>query len=714
MQIIQNIREKGAAIVIVVIALCLISFILMDSKTGNSSLFGCNEQTTEIGKVNGKKIERSEFEKAVAAIEDIQTQRTGQKPSGIQTYQVREQAWNKIVNETILNEETQKLGIDVTDKELSYILTSNSPLNPLAQEPSLRDSITGKLDVKKAQDALQQIKKLKGEQKDNWNSTYIEPLKLNATVQKYSSLISSSVYYPKWMSEQDQKDSTTFANITYTTIPYSEISDSLVKVTDEDIQKYIDENKKMFKQEEGRKISYVAFSKLPNKEDSLKIFNELSALVEPFKIDTASKSFVLKNLSNIEFRDDYYPKQKLSSRYADTLSSLAAGAVFGPYADAGNYIVAKKIGSRVQPDSVKARHILIPINDPQTGQPINTDAAAKKIADSLFDLITKGANFDTLAKQNSIDQSNKDKGGDLGTFAYGTMVPEFNEFCFKQIGPAKGVVKTQFGYHIIDVQQTINLNPAYKIAYLSREISPSESTINKAQVSAIKAANTKTRKALDKYVSENGLSITSGPSLVKENDFQLGALQDARGLIRWAFEAKVGDVSETPFNIGDQIVVAVVDNIYEEGTQDVKTARPGCEAIIKNKKKAELIKKKLGDNPTFETISRLYGKSVLTIGLDSTIRMSSQIINGIGIEPKVIGASFNKAYQSKLSPIIEGTTGVFLVKVNAVQNINITPSPEEINNNVQAKLMAMKNQSNNWFEGLRKQAVIKDKRSRFY
>jgi len=710
MQIIQSIREKGAAIVIVVISLSLISFILMDAKQGGSSLFG--SVSNNVGEVNGENIELSVFNKKVKDAEDMQAQRTGQRPSGVQTYQTRDQVWNQIVAEKIFFNEASKIGIEFTAKELSYILLSNDPSNPFLQEQSLKDSITGQLDIKKAQTAMNNIKKFKGEQKDQVNAQLVDPLKLNNTVAKYSALLNASAYYPKWMEKKDGEENIAFSNISFVTVPYTEIKDSTIKVTDEDVNNYVSKHKEQFKQEEGRNISYVAFSQLPSTEDSSVVYNSLSQLKSAFEADSNAKAFVARNVSAVDFKDDYTTKAKLNQIYADTLSKLSIGGVFGPYVDKTNYVLAKMIGTKQLPDSVKARHILIGTNNPQTGQPIMNDSVAKKLADSVYNAIQSGADFAAMAVRFSTDGSNKDKGGDLGTFAYGTMVPEFNDFCFTKTPGSKGVVKTDFGYHIIDLISQKDFKTAYKIANVAKEIIASDVTVNKASLDATKASAIKTKAELEKYIAKNGLSLTAVPNMIKENDYQAGALQDARGLIRWAFEAKKGDISE-PFSVGDQFIVAVLDKINDKGVQDAATARPGCEAIIRNNKKADIIKKKIGSNPTLESVASAYGKQIQGAGADSTITFNSQIINGVGMEAKVIGAAFNKEYQSKVSPLIDGTTGVFIVKVNSIQN-KPAETPEAVSARATSKIGNIRSQTNGWYEGLRKQADIVDERSKHY
>jgi peptidyl-prolyl cis-trans isomerase D len=709
MQIIQSIRDRGAAITIAVIVLCLIGFILMDSKQGNSKLFSSLKQT--VGEVNGENIELGEFNKRVNQAEEMEAQQNGgQRPTGIKVNQIREQLWNQITAEKIFYAEADKLGITLTSKELSAILLSSDQNNPFMQQ-GLADQTTGKLDVAKAQEAIKNIKKFTGEQKEAVNAQIIDPLKLSTAVSKYSGLLNASAYYPTWMQEKDNADAKNFADISYVAIPYTDIPDSTIKVTDEDINAYVKKNSNLFKQEAGRTISYISFSQLPSAADSLKLKKELEQLKTAFASDSAPQAFVARNASAIEYTDDYLPKSRIASTQTDSIVKNPLGTVYGPYIDGENYAIAKVIGSKEMPDSVRSRHILIPVNDPQTGKPVNADSTAKKLADSIFNAIKGGADFAALAAKYSSDGS-KDKGGDLGFYAYGQMVPEFNAFSFTKPVGSKEVVQTQFGYHVIEILSQKDFKPAYKIAIVAKPIISSSETINAASQKANTATAQKTAAALSKYAAANGIVLVQSPSVIKENDFSVGALQDARQLVRWAFEAKKGEVSEA-FNIGNDFIVATVDNIYKEGLQDAATARSGAEVIVRKEKKAVIIKAKLGATPTLESAAAAYGKQVAQAGADSSITFNSQLINGIGMEQKLIGASFNKEYQAKPSPAIEGTTGVFVIKVNSI-GTKPADNPEVIAQQATGKLGALRSQTNNWFEGLKKQSKIEDNRSKFF
>jgi peptidyl-prolyl cis-trans isomerase D len=707
MQIIQTIRDKGAAIVIAVIALSLIGFLLMDAKSGSSKL----SLSTSVGKVNGESIEKTEFDKKFKIADDMarqQAQQTGRNPDAAQ---IREQVWNQAVAEKVFYAEAEKLGINFTSKELSALLSSNDQSNPLLQDQSMIDPATGKLDESKLAGAISTIKKAKGEQLDMITAQIADPQKLGSIAGKYTALINASAYYPSWMQEKDNGETKSFASISYVAVPYNVISDSSITVKDEEINGYVQKNKKEFKQEEGRMISYVTFSQLPNGDDSIKTKELVAALKQGFTTDPNTKAFVARNTSVIDFDSSYLPKSMIRSSYVDTIAKQAVGTVYGPYVDGGSYVLAKYLGAKTLPDSSRARHILIMTADPQTGQQIMEDSVAKNRADSILVAIKGGADFAIMAKQFGSDGT-KDKGGDLGFFGFSApMYEEFNQQCFGKPVGTKIVIRTRVGYHVIEITGEKGAMPAYKIAFMAKEILPSQTTIETASLNSTKLSGQKGNKDFEAYCAKNGLQKITWPTIVKENDFSVGQLQDARSLVRWVFEAKQGDVSE-PFNIGEQFVVATVDKVQSEGTQDAKTARQSAEAIIRNEKKAELIAKKI-TGTTLEAAAAAYNKQVQTAGADSSIVFNARFIPNLGEEPKVIGASFNKEYQAKVSAPIAGNNGVYVIKVNNIGN-KPADALETVSQQKAQKVAAIRQAVAGWFEGLKNQATIKDNRSKFY
>jgi len=714
MQIIQTIRDKGAAVVIAVIALSLIGFLLMDAKSGSKGGGGfLNSLNSSVGKVNGVAIEKAEFEQKVKTTEansEKQQQQYQRKPSA---GEIRDQVWQGMVFQTIFTQEAQKLGIGYSSGELSSLFYSNSPENPFLQGGggTFIDPATGKLDPLKVTQKISEMKKAKGDEAESYNQ-FTEQLRMQNMQQKYYALLNASAYYPTWMQETDKEASKNFASISYVAVPYSVISDSTITVSDNEISNYIDKHKKLFKQEEGRMISYVSFSQSPSAADSARTKQSTEALKAAMATETNMAGFTAKNLSTIPFDSLYLPKSKITSPVADTLTKLPVGTVYGPYVDRGSYVLAKIVDTKVTPDSAKARHILIPLADPQTGQPI-PDSVAKKQADSILAAINGGADFAALAKQYSSDPGSKDKGGFYDFFEYGKMTPEFNDFAFNKPAGTRGIVKTSYGYHIMEAMGQKGSSTKYKIAYVGQEIIQSPETVGQANNNATRLSGEKSGKEMDAYIAKNGLQKITWPSPLKENDFQLGQLEDARALVKWVFDAKEGDVSDV-FNINGQFIVAILDKVQNEGTADVKSARRMVEGVIRNQKKAEAISKNLAANPTLDGAAAFYKVMVKTAGQDSSLVFNSAFIKEIGEEPKLIGASFNKDYQTKVSAPIVGNNGVYIIKVNSVgTKADITP--EAAAAQITQQITTLRNQAGSgWYEGLKSQATIKDNRSKYY
>jgi len=707
MQIIQNIREKGTAIVIVVIALSLIGFILMDAKSGGkTSLFG-SSSTTNVGEVNGEPIEYKDFTDKVKQTED----QYGGRVSGNQIYEVRQSVWDQLVAEKVIIREFKKLGLSFSPKEMSAIMFSSDA--PYTLKQAFTDKQTGQYDINKVQEWWKTAKKSKDEQRAAIESQIIEPMKLQTLYSKYNGMIAASAYYPTWMHKKDFAERNQFANISYVGVPYNVINDNDVKVSDAEIIEYINKKSSLYKQDGGRFISYVSFSANPSANDSLKAKESIEALKDPFISDTNANNFLARNMSTIKYFDGYSLRSKMAMVQKDTIAALSIGNVYGPYLDGGSYVLAKMLGNRQMPDSVRARTILVSTRDLQTGQPTIADSIAKKRIDSISIAIKGGADFNSMVLQYSDDKVSKDKGGayDFSSIQFQNLPKEFSEVVFYGTTGDKKIVHSDIGWYYIEVISQKNFETAYKVAYMSKQILATDETVNNASMKATKlSGENRDIKSLAAYVTKNGIQKIDVPTMITQNEYRLGLLQDARQLIRWAFEAKAGDVSE-PFSIEDQFVVAAVTKVQAEGLPDASTARPLVETFVRKEKKAAIIKEKLSKANSLETATSIYNQPIRTAGEDSTLTLGSQIINGIGDEPKVIGAAFNKNLQTKISEPISGNGGVFLVKVNNIGGLQIeTAENTAIQTTEQTRGILQKLSA--WFESLKKTAEIKDYRNK--
>ena len=704
MSILQTIRDKGAIISAFVIGLALLGFILMDAFSGRT---GAGGNDTVVGSVNGRDVDYVAFQKK------IKEQEEGAKQQGMTPEQLQENVWNGEVMQILMDDQFEELGMTVGKKELTDYLFGINPPQDLKQR--FTDPATGQYDANQASQLINNIRKSgKPEDKAQLNN-YLESLIFNRKVEKYTSLLTNSAYFPKWFLEKQAVDNSLIAKTSYVTVPYTSISDSSVKVSDKDIRSYVDDHKKEFEQkEESRSISYVVFDAAPTASDSAAVREQVGSLSNSFAAATDAKSFLVQQGSGIEFLEAYLPGSKIQIPVKDSIFSLPTGGIYGPYLDGGSYVLAKQIDVKTLPDSAKVRHILVKTVDPQAQRVILDDSTAKKRIDSIALAIDNGAFFDSLAMRLSQDEGSASKGGVYDYFPQGQMVPTFNEFAFEKPVGTRGVVKTEFGYHLIEVMGQKGSQPNYKIAYMAKPITPSSETDDAASSAASTfAGNSTDQKAFDANFDKT-LKAQNRNKLVAQDILpgasEITGLGSSRTLVRNIFSAEKGAVLQ-PERVGSAYVVAVVTEINEAGTQTVAKARTAVEPILRNKKKAEMLKQKLGTVTTLEAASTKLGQPVQVA---DSLRLNGTNA-AFGFESKVIGASFNASYKGKVVPeAIEGQSGIFVLRVDnigttSVQNGSIQEQRSMLQ--MQARQNAMYRSP---LEALKTAAKIKDNRAKFF
>lgn len=653
MSVIQTIRDKGGLISAIIIGIALLGFILMDAFTGRSNMFGGN--STTLGSVNGKKIDYIEFNKRFTAEQEAR-QRQGYPMDDQGRQQLNESVWNQEVNMIIADEEFKNLGIAVGKNEVNDILFGKNPPPDLKQ--GFTDPKTNVYNADQARQYFAQIKRSKNATERQQLNAYITSVEFNRMMEKFASLLTSSVNVPKWFVEKQNADNSQIAKISYVKIPYTSVADSSVKVTDAEIAAYIEKRPGDFKQDqETRGVEYILFNASANYTDSTSIKDKLESIREEFKQATDIKSFLIKSGSETQYYDGFINGSTIQQANKDSILHIPVGSVYGPYLDGASYALAKMVETKQWPDSVTARHILIATaQQNQQGQmmTIREDSTAKKLADSIQTAIRNGANFDTLCLKYS-DDGTRDKGGIYKNIYTGQMVPTFNDFVFDHKPGEKGIVKTEYGYHYIEVLSQKGSSPAYKIAYVSKAIYPSSTTDDSVSNAASQfAGDSRDEKAFEANFEKNLKSKGINKFLasdIKPNDFTIGQNLPggSRQLVKAIFAAKQGDVLP-PSRVGDNYIVVAVTEINKAGTQSVSKARPVVEPMLQKKKKAEQILQKIGKITTLEDVASKTSQQVMV--LDS-LRMSGG--PNFGYEARVIGASFSAVNKGKVIP--EGIEG---------------------------------------------------------
>ena len=702
MSFIQKIRDKAAWIVFGAIALALLAFIVQDAFYGKGSMFGGG---STVGKINGYSIEHDEFEHKINFYDQANN---GQ----IQRSQLIPSVWEYMVNQLVVQQEADKLGLTVPPGELSDILFGANP--PQFMQQYFTDPKTGKFD---ANTAKQQFATLKSRANDpqvqNFNEAYIEPLQLQTQAEKYQSLISGAVYVPKWMSEKMSADANSIAKASYVYVPYTTISDSSIKVSEDEMEAYIKKHASQFKHDhDTRTISYVVFSAAPSKEDSEAVRNDLNQLKTQFAETKDEKTFLSTQSSEAPYYSGMIGGKEIKQAIKDSLFKLPVGSIYGPYLDGSNYVLAKMVAEQPIPDSAKVRHILVATHqqDQSTGTLVRVrdDSAAMKRLDSAIALLKSGAPFDSVVLKYSDDPGSKNTGGVYNNFPSGQMDENFNDFSFTGKPGDTKVVHTVFGYHYVEILGQTGSETGYKIAYLSKPIQASSETDNAASNAAAQfAANSRNSKEFQANAKKQNLNITTSPEFA-ENDFTITGLGESRTLVKWAYDKGVGDISD-PENVDNKYVVAMISAVYKKGLSSPHAVQQTVEPLVRNEKKAQIIINSQTKGTTLEQVATNAHQPVKNA---DSIYFSSFVVPELGNEPQFIGAAFNKQLQNKISSPIAGNTGVFVVKSGGVSGIaSIGQTAEAQKAQIEQML---KQQAAEEVTVLRKAADIKDYRSKFY
>ena len=696
MSIIQNIRERGSWILICIV-IALIAFILQDGVGRNNG----NSDINTLGVINGTTINKIDFEQKV--------QNTLQQyaAQGAQRGQVINQLWDNEVINLLIKKEADKLGLSVGSKEVNDVIYGEE--SPFRQQ--FTDPTTGEFKVNDLKAQLAELKKSTKkevvDQKEQLEKNVILPALEKRTLRKYKALLYRGIQVPKWLLEKQYAENNAISNIRFVNVPYTTIADTTIKVSNEDISAYLKENSAAFQVEEAqRNISFIAFSAAPTTADSTITKNNILALKDSFQTSKDAAAYLNKVTPDTKYYDGFLGKSRIQIPEKEAVLSTPKGGLYGPYVDGPNYTIAKIIGTRLLPDSASVRHILIMTTNAQN-QVIREEGTAKVLIDSIKNAIAGGATFESMVEKYSEDGGSKANGGIYEMFPQANMVKPFNDFSFENPVGSKGVVKTEFGYHYIEVLKQTPPSPAYNIAYLTLPILASKETTTTAQTTAAKfAADSKDQKSFNANALKLNKQAVPATN-IKAYDFNIQGLGETREIVRWVFEKKVNDVSE-PIEVGDAYIVANITSEDKPGLMSVETAKSkNIEVIIRDQKKAETIKSKL-KGATLEAIATAAGATVLQA---DSLSYTSTNISGLGNEPKLVGASFNKALLNKVSAPIAGNSGVFVISVS---NLGAIAAPGDLAAFKEQYQGRLSNTILNSVLALKKTAKIQDNRAKLY
>lgn len=702
MAVIGKIREKST-LLLITIGGAIVLFVLGDIATSGGSVFKSNQNV--IGEVDGESIDRGDFEARYQEALENYKKNYGQGNVDAATSEaIRNQAWDQMITEKILQTERDELGLTVTGDELFDLVQGSNPDPSVVQ--AFSDPNTGQFDPSRVAAFLQNMENDE-EAKKSWIA-FEQDLKKRRLGNKYLLLIKKGLYVTSVEAENDYKASNKRVDIRYVAKQYFSLPDSAVKVTDADIKKYYNENKEQYKRDvETREIEFVTFDVKPSDEDIQEVKDWINKVTKEYETITDDSVYVNEKTDiGKEYFQVWRTKESLEDGLDTALFNAEVGTVHGPYRVGDTYKVAKLLGTKMAPDSVKASHILL-----QPTKQSDTEETLKAEIDSLQQLIKSGkATFEELAMRHSKDQDNADKGGDLGWFAEGMMVKPFNDAAFSTKKGDMTVVTTRFGVHLLKVTDVKPKVKKVDIGVIQREIKPSSKTYQNYYTEAEKfARENNTAEKFENAVVEQGLNKRISPPL-EILESRIPGLEEPRDVVKWAYEAEKGDVSKA-FDLTDKFVVAVLTKVSPEGYASIEEIKPELEAEARKEKKAEKFvaefDEALKSNPSIDAL----GTAVNTgVAVAQNVTFFQGNIPGLGREPELAGTVVYMNVGEMTKPIV-GNTGVF---VAVVDNVYEAPQATDLSSNKSRLGGMLSNRANEAIEVLKDKSGVVDNRSKFY
>ncbi|UJP66382.1 SurA N-terminal domain-containing protein [Mongoliitalea daihaiensis] len=662
MALIKTIRQR-TGLAIGVIAVGLMFFIVGgDILSPNSTLLGGS--ANKVGEIAGESISYEEYVRKIEEIRFTFQQNTGRNPSENELFSIREQAWQALIVDKVFDKQYDALGLTVSDAELVDMVQGKNIIAELRQQ--LVNPTTGEFDREQLISFLQSLDQAGPEQRAFWAQQ--EQLFAKSRLRlKYDNLLATSEYATKAEGRMEHKLANSLADIDHLFIPFYAISDTSVKVSDAELKSYISKNKDKFKVSNAADLDYVAFDILPSSEDSLNVINEIRELTEQLRTSAMDSVFALRNTEGAGGFVTLRPGDDLPSTLTSNVGSVEVGETYGPFLTNRSTYITHKVSAQYDgTPRMRARHILFSTE----GLSEDGKSEVRTNAQNVLKEIQDGLAFGTAAAQYGQDGTAQ-RGGDLGWFAKEDFVEEFANvtYAVRNTGLIPRLVETEYGFHIIDVTD-LPKSTHYKIATIELELGPSDATRNESFRKAdMFAANSSNSKAFVENASKEGYRVIQANN-VDAFARNLNNLQNAREIIRWAFnDASIGKVS-TVFELDNTYIVASLRAKYDEGTASLDQVRAEVLMQVRNEKKAEMIASKLAGKTSLEDMLAVFPDAG---SLDNTpdLRLSSSVLPGVGFAPKAVGAAFGLKTSGEISKPIHEDVGVIVLKLNS-----LTPATE--------------------------------------
>lgn len=702
MAVLGNLR-KNSFVLISVIGMALFAFVIAGVFDGK----GYSSQEP-IGFVDDEEISIEEFRNQVDFLE------TSYNLSGMMAVN---NVWDQTVRNSVLNKQFDLSGVSSGRDHIEFILAQNPTYN--SDPRFLNDA--GIFEIEKFVDFIVELKSTSSQSYEQWQKQE-SVFESQSNEKIYFDLIKAGINYSFKDGEYEYLLQNDRVDIEYVQIPYSSVPDSIIKLKNSEVEKFIKSNESDFRVEASRNIEYVLFEEKPSLEDE----NDTKKILQEFLIEkteynnvskleeTSPSLLTAKNLtefinqySEIKFDSIYLPKGSLPTNDANILFNLNKDQTYGPYLD-GEYFKISRMLDRKTGGNIRASHILISYEGSQraSSQINRSKSEAKKEANRILKLVRKNPDsFSALAFEFS-DGPSKSSGGDLGFFQENQMAKPFNDFVFSKREGSIGLVETDFGFHVINV---VAKEDIVLLASVAIKNIPSDETSDKTFNMATKfEINLSKNNNLNTLAKENNyeIKIASGIKILDDN---LPGLTNQRRLVQWLFTDEVKIDSYKRFDLSNGgYLIAQVKAIKQDGLSSVQDASFTAVPKVRNQKKAQLIIKQ---NKSFQSLDELASANNSEIKKALALNQKNATISGAGREPLLVGHAFGLKI-NEISDFIIGENGVYKIKVLKKNKSSNLENYSSYTN--QLLIPSRSNVLSNVFQAAKESSEIIDNRSIYY
>lgn len=665
MATLQKIRSKGPLLVIV-IGLALFAFIAGDAW----KVLQPHQGKQDVGEVNGEVLSAQDYQKMVDELSEVIKLTNGLNSlTEDQLNNVKDQVWQSYVNNKLIAEQAEKLGLKVTDAEIQSIIDQGT--HPLLMQTPFRNPQTGMFDKDMLKKFLVDYANLNASQMPAQYVEYYQKmgafwqfvektLAQSTLAEKYQNLVTKSLISNPVAAEDAFNSRTEQSDLLLAGVPYSSINDSTVQVSESEIKDRYNEKKEQFKQlVETRDIRYIDVKVVPSDADRKAVEKEVTEYSNQLASTTADfGTFVRSTGSSVNYSDVPVSKSVFPADVASRLDSTNVNEVYGPYYNQtdDSFNAFKLLAKVSSPDSIQFRQIQVYAD---------TEEKTKTLADSIYNALKGGADFAAVAKiygqtgeatwVNAQSWEGSELDADNSKFINTLLNQPVNELANLNMGQAN---------LILQVMNKKSMQTKYKVAVVKREVEFSKETYNAAynKFSQFVAQNT-TIDSMVKNAEESGYTLMPRTDLSSAEHY-VGGVRSTREALKWIFAAKPGEVSPL-YECGenDHLMVVALDKIHEAGYRDINSVAEMLRAEIRRDKKAEKIMEEM---KKYNSIAQVKGmKDAVSDSVKHVTFSAPAYISVTRSSEPVIGAVAAKTAANKVSAPIKGNGGVYMIQVYA-------------------------------------------------